>query len=175
VLGRSFAKTMLGIGLAAACSLWPTGLPASNLRKTVPNFTLPESTGALVRLSDYKGKVVILDFWATWCLWCEIEIPLYMEFQNKYKDRGLSVIGVSMDEDGWKSVRPFLREKRITYTVVLGDEDVAKLYGLEALPMTLLIDRDGKIAGSYQGLMDKDAFEREIQGLLQGSAQNTTK
>ena len=142
------------------------------MRKTAPNFTLSDSKGTSVRLSDYKGRVVLLDFWATWCHGCKIEIPWYMEFQNKYKDKGLSVIGVSMDEDGWKSVKPFLEEKKMNYTVVVGNADLAKLYGVDQLPVTLLIDRDGKIADSHAGMVDKNAFEKEIALLLEDSAKN---
>jgi len=123
-----------------------------------------------VRLSDYKGKVVLLSFWATWCLWCETEITWYVEFQNKYKDKGLSVIGVSMDEDGWRSVRPFLKEKRMNYTVVVGNGNLATSYALEALPVTFLIDRDGKIAGSPAGIVATDSFEHDIRTLLRATS-----
>jgi cytochrome c biogenesis protein CcmG/thiol:disulfide interchange protein DsbE len=99
-----------------------------------------------------------------------------MEFRDKYKDRGLTVIGVSMDEDGWKSVQPFLEEHKLNYPVVIGSQDVAKLYGgVTALPMTLLIDRDGKIADSHVGMVDKAAFEGEIQTLLQDGAKKPAK
>jgi peroxiredoxin len=111
---RRPTRITLAIGLVSACLAVPIRVPAANLRRAAPNFTFVDSRGASVRLSDYKGKVVLLSFWATWCLWCETEIPWYMEFQNKYKDKGLSVIGVSMDEDGWRSVRPFLEEKKMT-------------------------------------------------------------
>jgi cytochrome c biogenesis protein CcmG/thiol:disulfide interchange protein DsbE len=163
------ARTTLAIGLISACLALPIRLPAANLRKAAPNFTLIDSKGASVRLSDYKGKVVLLSFWATWCLWCETEIPWYMEFQDKYKDKGLSLIGVSMDADGWRSVRPFLQEKKMTYTIVVGNEALASSYALNALPLTVLIDRDGKIAGSQAGIVDKDSFENEIRVLLRAT------
>ncbi|HTE90451.1 MAG TPA: TlpA disulfide reductase family protein, partial [Terriglobales bacterium] len=134
-----------------------------------------DSKGASVRLSDYKGKVVLLDFWATWCHGCKTEIPWYMEFQNKYKDKGLAVIGVSMDDDGWKSVKPFVEEQKMNYAVVIGNQELAKLYAVDALPVTLLIDRNGKIAVSHAGMVEKDAFEKEIQALLQDSAKNIPK
>jgi len=172
VLRRRFTEIVLAVGLVIAFLVWPTGVPASNVRKTAPNFTLTDSKGTSVRLSDYKGRVVLLDFWATWCHGCKIEIPWYMEFQDKYKDKGLSVIGVSMDDDGWKSVKPFLEEKKMNYTVVVGNADLAKLYGVDQLPVTLLIDRDGKIANSHAGMVDKNAFEKEISVLLEVSAKN---
>jgi len=175
MLRRIFTKIVPGIGLVAAFFICPTVVPgAGHLRKAAPNFTLTDSKGTSVRLSDYQGRVVLLDFWATWCHGCKIEIPWYMEFQNKYKDKGLSVIGVAMDEDGWKSVRPFLKEKSMNYAVVVGNEALAKLYAVDALPVTLLIDRDGKIADAHAGMVDKDAFESEIRVLLQDSVKNAS-
>jgi peroxiredoxin len=163
------------IAVVALCfALLPTRAPSDltevNSRKPAADFTLNDSKGVSVKLSDYKGKVVLLDFWATWCEGCKVEIPWYMEFQNKYKENGLFVVGVSMDEDGWKSVKPFLEEKKVNYPVVIGNWDLANLFGITALPVTLLIDRDGKIADLHVGMVDRDAFEREIQILLKEKA-----
>ncbi len=148
----------------------PTGVSgeivAAKLRKAAPGFVLTDSTGAAVDLSSYKGKVVLLDFWATWCGGCKVEIPWYIEFASKYKDSGLAVIGVSMDEEGWKLVKPFLAAKKMNYPVVIGDEGLAKKYGLEAMPMTLVIDREGKVAVSHTGLVDKVGFEDEVRTVL---------
>jgi len=85
--------------------------------------------------------------------------------------KGLSVIGVSMDEDGWKSVRPSLAEKKVNYPVVIGSWDLANLFGITALPVTLLIDREGRVADLHVGMVEKAAFEREIQILLKENAQ----
>jgi len=161
------AQILLGMGLVNVLLAFPTQVPAENLRQAAPNFILSDSKGTSVRLSDYKGKVVLLDFWATWCHGCKTEIPWYMEFQNKYKDKGLWVIGVSMDDDGWKSVKPFIEENKMNYEVVIGNENLAKLYAVDALPVTLLIDRAGNIAVSHAGMVDKAAFENEIRELLQ--------
>jgi peroxiredoxin len=174
MLRKVLAQMALGIVWVATSLALPTKPPAAvtaaNSRKTAPDFTLSESKGTSIRLSDYKGRVVLLDFWATWCGGCKVEIPWYMEFQSKYKESGLCVIGVSMDEDGWKSVKPFLEKNPMNYSVVVGNPDLAKLYGVDSMPMTLLIDRDGKIAASHVGMVEKDAFEREIQVLLKESA-----
>lgn len=146
----------------------PAGeVTAANLRKTAPEFTLVDSNGASIKLSDYKGKVVLLDFWATWCHGCKTEIPWYMEFQDRYRGKGLSVIGVAMDEDGWKSVRPFIKKTGINYTIVVGNQQLATQYGAGSLPVTLLIDRDGKVAGSHAGMVDKGAFEKDLEAVLQ--------
>jgi peroxiredoxin len=171
--------TFVGIVLTTLCLALPARAPADltavNSRKIASDFTLSDSKGASVKLSDYKGQVVLLDFWATWCGGCKVEIPWYMEFQNKYKASGLSVIGVSMDDDGWKSVKPFLEKQPVNYPIVIGNPELAKRYMVDAMPMTLLIDREGKIADSHVGMVDKDAFESEIQVLLQDSAKNAGK
>ncbi len=156
----------LVIGTALAALAMPA------VRKTAPDFLLPDSKGAPVQLSGYKGKVVLLDFWATWCHGCKTEIPWYMDFESKYNDKGLTAIGVAMDDDGWKKVRPFVDAKKMNYPVVLGNATLAKQYGVTALPVTLLIDRDGKIVSSHTGLVNKEAFEKKIQSLLQDSLGN---
>jgi peroxiredoxin len=167
------------MGLVLLCLVWPAAVSAAiraaNLRKAAPGFTLDDVKGAAVKLSDYKGRVVLLDFWATWCGGCKVEIPWYMEFANKYEGSGFAVIGVSMDEDGWKSVKPFLAKTNLNYPVVIGNEGLAKQYGLEAMPMTLLIDRDGKIAASHVGLVDKEIFESEIRVLLRPSPKKVVR
>jgi peroxiredoxin len=169
----------LGIALAAVGPVWsassPVAVTPANLRKAAPGFALRDSNGSSVKLSHYKGKVILLNFWATTCGGCKVEIPWFMEFADRYKGRGLVVIGVSLDDDGWKSVKPFLREKKMNYTVAVGSDNLARQYGVEALPMTLLIDRDGKIAAVYMGLVDKGACESGIRTLLQDGSKNAVK
>jgi peroxiredoxin len=135
-------------------------------RKAAPDFTLADATGQPLTLSAYKGKVVLLDFWATWCGGCKVEIPWYVEFDRKYRDKGLAVIGVSMDDKGMMIVKPFLAQKKIDYPVVIGNDGLAKQYNLTSMPMTRLIDRDGKVAVSHTGIVDKDNFESHIRTLL---------
>jgi cytochrome c biogenesis protein CcmG/thiol:disulfide interchange protein DsbE len=125
-----------------------------------------DSQGKPVRLADLKGKTVLVNFWATWCHGCQTEIPWFVEFEKKYGDRGLAVVGISMDEDGWKSVRPYLKSKRLNYPVVIGDEQLGKAYRLGAMPRTILVDRDGRIAATYDGVVPKASFERDLQALL---------
>ena len=144
----------------------PAATTAANLRKVAPDFTLADSAGHAIQLSSYRGKVVLLDFWATWCGGCKTEIPWYTEFQNSYKERGLSVVGVSMDDDGWKSVRPFLAEHKLNYPVVIGTQELGKKYGADSLPVTVLIDRVGRVAEAHSGVVDKDAFETDLRELL---------
>jgi peroxiredoxin len=159
-----------GIALIVVCLVLPVRAPAdltsANSRKAALEFTLTDSKGASVKLSDYKGRVVLLDFWGTFCGVCKVEIPWFIEFENKYKQSGLSVIGVSLDKD-WKAVNPYVEEKKINYTVVLGNWDLANRFGIvNALPGTLLIDRDGKVADLRIGMVNKEAFESEIRVLL---------
>lgn len=171
---RSLVKLgMVALVTLCLCPLGTAGdATPANLRKLAPDFTLVDSNGASIRLSDYKGKVVLLDFWATWCHGCKTEIPWYVEFQQKYRAKGLSVIGVAMDEDGWKSVKPYIEKTKINYTIVVGSQELAKQYGAESLPVTLLIDREGKIAESHAGMVDKAAFEKDVQTLVR-SAKNS--
>ena len=132
-------------------------------------FSLPDSNGARVALANYKGKVVVLNFWATWCGPCKVEIPWFIEFNKTYKARGLAVLGVAMDEGGWKAVKPYMLEKKIDYPIGMGNEEVAKAYGeVDALPTTILIDRSGRIVFVHTGLVGKDTYENEIRSLLEG-------
>lgn len=142
-------------------------------RKQAPNFTVNDSKGMPVSLADYKGKMVLLNFWATWCHGCVQEMPWFMEFQDKYRGKGLVVIGVSMDDDGWKSVTPFVQEKKVNYRVVIDDKKMSAEYGLGAMPMTVLIDRDGRIADKYEGVVDREACEKQIRSLLAENVSNS--
>jgi len=160
--------------LAGGCSSSPKRIPATANpdRKLGANFSLPDPNGVRVALADYKGKVVLLNFWATWCGPSTIEIPWFIEFNKTYHDRGFAVVGVSMDDDGWKSVRPYLAEKKIDYTVVVGNDQVSKSYGaVDSLPRTFIIDGDGRIAFMHRGLVGKDTYEKEIRSLLSGGNQ----
>ncbi|MGB9605142.1 MAG: peroxiredoxin family protein [Bryobacteraceae bacterium] len=136
-------------------------------RRKAPDFTLRDADGKLVRLSDYRGKVVLLNFWATWCPPCRLEIPWFIEFQRQHQHRGLVVLGISMDEDGWEVVRPFIQRLGVNYRILLGDDTVAQLYGgVESLPTTFLIDREGRIASVHIGLVSKSRYERDLAELL---------
>jgi cytochrome c biogenesis protein CcmG/thiol:disulfide interchange protein DsbE len=157
-----------------ALAVWPRSpRPAVKLeqdRKAAPDFALKDSTGRTARLSDYRGKVVLLNFWATWCGPCKIEIPWFMEFEQKHKDQGFAVLGVAMDDDGWDVVKPYLEYRRINYRVVMGTPEVAELYGgVESLPTSFLIDRDGRVANVHIGLVGKRDYQDDIDRLLGGA------
>jgi peroxiredoxin len=154
--------TLAGAGFAGDSPAVSEGQPA-------PNFELKDASGRTVKLSNYRGKVVLLDFWATWCTGCKQEMPWFVNFQKKYGGKKFAVVGVAMDDDGWKSLRPFLKEHgEFRYKMLAGDQATAERYGsTDSLPDTFLIDRKGNLVGTYRGVVDRDAVEANIRALLQ--------
>jgi len=135
-------------------------------RKPAPEFALTDSAGKPIKLADYRGKVVLLNFWATWCGGCKEEMPWYSQFEKTYGSQGFAVVGVSLDEDGWGIVKPFLAKTPIPYRIVLGNEATQKIYNVDAMPVSYLLDRLGRIAVSYTGLVDRANIENNIQKML---------
>ncbi len=115
----------------------------------------PEAKRA-TELSNYKGKVVLLNFWETWCAPCRIEIPWFIEFEQQYQNRGVAVLGVALDDAGWDN-----------YRILLGSDEVTQLYGgVEALPTTFTVDREGRVASTHIGLISKSDYRKEVEQLL---------
>jgi cytochrome c biogenesis protein CcmG/thiol:disulfide interchange protein DsbE len=159
-------KTLRPLAFFAAIAL-ALSVPLTSLRADpAPQFTLQDLNGKPVKLSDFKGKVVILDFWATWCPPCRAEIPNFVELQKEYGKQGLAVVGISLD-DNPAGVVDFAKAQGINYPIVMGDQDVAAAYGgVEAIPTTFVIDPAGNIVNKHVGYTEKAEFEAEIKKLL---------
>lgn len=139
--------------------------PAS--RPLAPDFLLQDATGAPVQLSSLKGKVVLLNFWATWCPPCLDEIPWFVDFQRTHRDRGFTAVGISLDEGGWADIKPFLNKHPVNYPILAGNDEITRLYGgVESLPTTFLIDREGRIAFTHVGLVSRQTYAKQIATLL---------
>ena len=139
--------------------------------ENAPAWSLPGLDGKTVNLSDFKGKVVILDFWATWCPPCREEIPSFIQIQKEFSDKGVVVVGIALDEEGAKVVKPFAKKKEINYPLVIGKTSTTEDYGgIEGIPTTFIINADGKIVGKHVGLTTKAEFLKELAPLLKAPA-----
>ncbi|HEY6929998.1 MAG TPA: TlpA disulfide reductase family protein [Thermoanaerobaculia bacterium] len=168
---------LFGVALAvtAAAAAFPTRLSAQSpppaatprirsIRPGVkaPDFQLESIDGKMVKLSDFKGKTVLLNFWATWCGPCRAEMPWLVDLYTKYRDAGLEIVGVSMDQNAVHRPRvvPYIREKNVTYTILYGNDRVAAAYdGVPLLPTSFFIGSDGKIVGEFEGIKTKNDLE----------------
>jgi len=146
---------------------WPGGRPA-------PSFSLKDLTGNMVSLSDFKGKVVILDFWATWCPPCALEIPHFVTLQEQYWAMGFTVLGVAVSSGDAGMVNSFARKYRINYPILMADGQVQKAFGgIRSIPTTFIIDAEGNMRYRYIGYRDKAVFEAAILPLLKVAKSNT--
>jgi thiol-disulfide isomerase/thioredoxin len=159
------AAAMLYFGFHAARRSGPA--PLVTKASAAPDFTLESLDGKSVRLSDLRGKAVLLNFWATWCGPCKIETPWLVELQNQYGSQGLQVIGVAMDDSGKEDIAKFAKDMGVNYPVLLGKEAVGDAYGgVPALPESFFIGRDGKIVDKIIGLKGKAEIEDSIKKAL---------
>ncbi|MDE3181529.1 MAG: TlpA family protein disulfide reductase [Acidobacteriota bacterium] len=140
-----------------------------------PSFSVTGLDGQKISLDDYRGKVVILDFWATWCGPCRMEIPGFVQLQQKYGPQGFQMIGISMD-DGPAPVRQFYSDFHMNYPVAMGSQKLSELYGgIIGLPTTFVIGRDGRIYDKIPGAVDRGLFDTEIQTLLAAPSSQEVK
>ena len=141
--------------------------PSTTGGNPAPAFTLQDLNGNNVSLSDFQGKVVILDFWATWCPPCVKEIPHFIELYEQYKDKGFVMVGISLDQAGISVVKSFAQKYQINYPILMTDGRVDKAYGgIQSIPTTFVIDSAGSISKKYVGYIDKAVFEADIKALL---------
>jgi len=163
MLARPFPAASVSVEQAANAGVCDPEAKAATL-----TFTLKDVDGKPVKLADFKAKVVVLNFWATWCVPCRAEIPALVELQTKYGKNGLQVIGVSIDDPAEK-MKPFVSRYKINYPVLqaLGNDSILDTYGpMVVVPATVVIKRDGRICAKHIGPVTKEVFEREIKGLL---------
>ena len=162
---------LLTVGAYLATRHWskppehaPGGIASTH--SFAPEFSLTDLSGRKLELSSYRGKVVILDFWATWCEPCRTEIPRLADLQNKYRDRGLQIIGISLDDEP-KAVRAFYQQFNMNYPVAVGDANLAERYGgILGLPVNFVISRDGRIYAKHAGEVDISLIEQDINSLF---------
>ena len=135
--------------------------------RTAPEFELTSLDGKRVRLSDFRGKAVLLNFWATWCSPCKVEMPWFVDLQKKYGNDGLVVVGIAMDDSEASKIAEFASEMGVNYPVLLGTDKIAEDYGnVEFLPTSFYIDREGKIVGKGTGLLGREEIEQDVQKAL---------
>jgi peroxiredoxin len=167
----SVKKTLIALAVTALLILWvlvhhhPEDKTASSLQPA-PDFSLTDFSGQSIRLSQYRGKVVVLDFWATWCEPCKTEIPHFIDMRNRYAGQGLQVIGISMDDDE-KPVRDFQQQFKMNYPIAMGNAKLAESFGgILGLPITFVIDRQGRIYKRHIGQTEPSVFEGDVRKLL---------
>ena len=135
-------------------------------RRPATGFTLTDSDGQTFSLAKTHGKVVVLNFWATWCGGCKFELPYFVTYDRTYRPQGLVTLGISMDDEGFKVVKPFWATRSMPYPTVIGSQALGKQLGLSGMPYTLLLDRHGRIAIAHAGVLDRADFDLHIQQLL---------
>lgn len=170
---KSKAKLVTGailvtvVGLMVYASTRTTPQHGASASIQAPDFALQDLNGKTLRLSDLRGKAVVLNFWATWCPPCKAEIPWFIDLQKHYGSQGLQIVGVSMDDGGRDSVAAFAKKMGINYPVLLGNGEVGDLYGgVSALPTTFYIGRDGKVLQYVPGLLSHYEVEKNIKAAL---------
>jgi thiol-disulfide isomerase/thioredoxin len=158
---------MLYFGYHRARRSGPSFAPRLGLSTPAPDFSLESLDGKTLRLSDFRGKAVLLNFWATWCGPCKIEMPWFVELQNEYASQGLQIVGVAMDDASKEDISKFAKDMGVNYPILIGKEAVGDQYGgVPALPESFLIGRDGKIVDKILGLRGKAEIEDSIKKAL---------
>ena len=163
VFGFSLLALQSGTGRASAPN--SEVIPATQ-RVKAPEFTVTDVEGKPFTLASHKGKVVLLDFWAIACGGCKLELPWYVGFDEQYRSKGLSLVGLDMYGDALGAIRSFAAVHQMRYSLAIGTDEIGALYHIGAMPLTVLIDRKGRVAVSHAGVVDPKLFEAEIRTLL---------
>jgi len=142
-------------------------LQVPQTREASPPFAVRDHTGKMVVLEKHRGKVLLVNFWATWCGGCKQEMPRFAELQRALGKK-VSVVGLSVDEKGWDAVKPFLASTKVGYPIAIASDGMTKAFHVDSLPATFLIDRHGRIAARYTGLVDQQNLEANVRSLLAG-------
>ncbi|HUS19598.1 MAG TPA: TlpA disulfide reductase family protein, partial [Terriglobales bacterium] len=140
---------------------------ADNIGKAAPEFELATLDGKLVKLSDYKGRPVLVNFWATWCGPCKIEMPWFIDLKKKYESQGFEIIGIAMEDTENEKIAEFVKEMGVNYVILKGKNAVADAYGdVQGLPTSFYIDREGKIVAQHAGLVSRSTIEDDVKVAL---------
>lgn len=141
-------------------------MAGQSVGRQAPDFVLEDLQGKKVKLSDFRGKAVLLNFWATWCGPCKVEMPWFVELQKQYGPQGLEIVGVALDDSGRDTISKFAKEMGVNYTILQGQDSVGDAYGAMGLPTSYFIDRNGKIVESVSGLLARSEIEGDIKKAL---------
>jgi cytochrome c biogenesis protein CcmG/thiol:disulfide interchange protein DsbE len=162
----SALNCLLAASLLSLSTLTSFAAPRTLLHKPAPPFARTSLDGQPIRLAAFKGHIVLLSFWATWCAPCQVEMPRFIDWQTRYASKGLQIVAVSMDDEQ-APVRALTTERHVNYPVLMGDDKLARLYGgILGLPITFLIDRQGRIAAKFKGETNLDTMEQSVRRLL---------
>jgi peroxiredoxin len=162
MFNRFFAVFLLTAAVLFGC----TDKGARTGGDAASDFTLQDMSGKSVKLSDYKGRVVLIDFWATWCPPCRAAMPGLEKLHKAYKDKGLVVLAISLDMGGWDSVKSFIADHGLTYLVLKGTDDVSDQYEVRTIPMMLVVNKEGRITKRYLGFGSEEDLEKDIKAAL---------
>ena len=150
-----------------AAIVFVSAISAQSKPTKAPNFKLKTYDGKVISLDKFKGKVVLVNFWATWCPPCRAEIPDFLKVYKKYKSKGFEIVGIALDETGWSDVKPFMENMKINYPIVLGDQQTVMLYGgIEAIPTTFIVDKKGNIIDRHIGMLPQTILEEKLKKLF---------